>query len=70
MASEIGIPDAVIDYCLGHSDRSRGVIRYYTQIRQKHADLAIRRVIDYALNPDLYKDYIELRMQLMMGLAI
>lgn len=70
MASEIGIPDAVIDYCLGHSDRSRGVIRYYTQIRQKHADVAIRRVIDYALNPDLYKDYIELRMQLMMGLAI
>lgn len=26
-ASEIGIPDGIIDYCLGHSDKSKGVIR-------------------------------------------
>ena len=30
-ASEIGIPDGIIDYCLGHSDKSKGVIRYYTK---------------------------------------
>lgn len=34
-ASEIGIPDGIIDYCLGHSDKSKGVIRYYTKVRQK-----------------------------------
>lgn len=29
-ASDICMPDSVINYCLGHSDRSKGVIRYYT----------------------------------------
>ena len=33
-ASEIGIPDGVIDYCLGHSDKSKGVLRYYTRVRR------------------------------------
>ena len=40
-ASEIGIPDGIIDYCLGHSDKSKGVIRYYTKVRQKQADIHI-----------------------------
>lgn len=70
MASEIGIPDSVIDYCLGHSDRTRGTIRYYTKVKQRQADIAIRRVIDYAMKPELYKDYIEMRLQVMMGLVI
>ena len=65
-ASEIGIPDGIIDYCLGHSDKSRGVIRYYTKVRQKQADMAIARVIDYVNNPEKYKDYIELRSDIMM----
>lgn len=65
-ASEIGIPDSIIDYCLGHSDKSKGVIRYYTKIRQKQADMAISRVIDYVNNPDKYKEYIELRSDIMM----
>jgi len=64
-ASEIGIPDGIIDYCLGHSDKSKGVIRYYTKVRQKQADMAIARVIDYVNNPDKYKDYIELRQDIM-----
>lgn len=34
-ASELGIPDGVIDYCLGHSDKSRGIIRYYTKVKQR-----------------------------------
>lgn len=70
MASEIGVSDSVIDYCLGHSDRNRGTIRYYTRVRCKQADIAIRRVIDYAHNPDMFKEYVDLRMQMMMGLAI
>ena len=65
-ASEIGIPDSIIDYCLGHSDKSKGVIRYYTKVRQKQADMAISRVIDYVNNPDKYKEYIELRSDIML----
>ena len=65
-ASEIGIPDGIIDYCLGHSDKSKGVIRYYTEVRQKQADMAISRVIDYVNNPEKYKEYIELRSDIMM----
>lgn len=65
-ASEIGIPDGVIDYCLGHSDKSKGVIRYYTKVKQQQADIAISRVIDYVNNPDKYKDYIEMRKDIMM----
>lgn len=70
MAAELGISDAVIDYCLGHSDRNRGTIRFYTKVRQKQADIAVRRVIDYALNPSQFQEYIELRMQVMMGLVV
>ena len=33
-ASELGIPDGVIDYCLGHSDKSKGIIRFYTKVKQ------------------------------------
>lgn len=65
-ASEIGIPDGIIDYCLGHSDKLKGVIRYYTKVRQKQADMAISRVIDYVDNPEKYKEYIELRSDIMM----
>lgn len=65
-ASEIGIPDGIIDYCLGHSDKSKGIIRYYTKVRQKQADMAITRVIDYVNNPEKYKEYIELRSDIMI----
>ena len=65
-ASEIGIPDSVIDYCLGHSDKSKGVIRYYTKVKQQQADMAISRVIDYVNNPDKYQEYIEMRKDIMM----
>lgn len=65
-ASELGIPDGVIDYCLGHSDKSKGIIRYYTKVKQKQAEIAINRVIDYVNDPDKYKDYIEMRADIMM----
>ena len=65
-ASELGIPDGVIDYCLGHSDKSRGVIRYYTKVREKQAEIAINRVIDYIEHPDKYKDFLEMRADIMM----
>ena len=65
-ASELGIPDGVIDYCLGHSDKSRGVIRYYTKVREKQAEVAINRVIDYVEHPDKYKDFLEMRADIMM----
>lgn len=65
-ASEIGITDAVINYCLGHSDHSRGIIRYYTKVRQRQAELAINRVIDYVENPDKYESIIEMNINMMM----
>ena len=65
-ASELGIPDGVIDYCLGHSDKSRGVIRYYTKVREKQAEVAVNRVIDYVEYPDKYKDFLEMRADIMM----
>lgn len=65
-ASEIGMPESVINYCLGHSDRSKGVIRYYTKVRSRQATMCLERVYDYVCNPDKYRQYIELRSDIMM----
>lgn len=65
-ASELGIPDGVIDYCLGHSDKSKGIIRYYTKVKQKQAEIAINRVIDYVNNPEKYTEFLEMRADIMM----
>lgn len=65
-ASELGIPDGVIDYCLGHSDKSKGIIRFYTRVKQKQAEIAINRVIDYTNNPEKYTEFPEMRADIMM----
>lgn len=65
-ASEIGIPDSIIDYCLGHSTQRKGVLSYYTRVKEKQADLAIRRVIDYTNKPEEFKDFIEFKNNIMM----
>lgn len=65
-AFDLGIPDNVIDYCLAHSDKGRGIVRYYTKTRFKQAEIAINRVIDYIDNPEEYKDYIEMKADIMM----
>ena len=65
-ASELGIPDSVINYCLGHSDQNRGVIRYYTKVRERQAEIAINRVIDYVENPEKYKEFLEMKADIMM----
>ena len=65
-ASELGIPDNIIDYCLGHSDNKRGVIRFYTKVKKQQADAAIEKVIDYVNYPDKYEDYLKLKRDIMM----
>lgn len=65
-AFDLGIPDSIIDYCLAHSDKGRGVVRYYTKTRFKQAEIAINRVIDYINNPDKYKEYIEMKADIML----
>ena len=65
-ASELGIPDNIIDYCLGHSDNKRGVIRFYTKVKKQQADAAIEKVIDYVNNPEKYEDYLKLKRDIMM----
>lgn len=66
-ASDLGIPDNVIDYCLGHSTKSKGIIRFYTKVKQRQAEIAISRVIDYTNNPEKYKEYIQMRADIMMS---
>lgn len=68
-AADLGIPDPVIDYCLGHSPASRGVIRYYARVRQQQADIAVARVIDYADHPGRYEDAVNLRRDILMRLG-
>ena len=48
------------------SDKSKGVIRFYTKVKQRQAEIAINRVIDYVNDPEKYKDYIEMRADIMM----
>lgn len=65
-AFDLGIPDSIIDYCLAHSDKGKGVVRYYTKTRFKQAEIAINRVIDYINNPSKYKEYIEMKADIML----
>ena len=45
-AFELGISTQVIDYILGHSMRSHGVIYHYVSVKPEMATEAIRKVID------------------------
>lgn len=65
-ASDLGISDSIIDYCLGHSDKRRGVIYFYAKIKKQQADAAISKIIDYVNNPEKYEDYIQLKRDIMM----
>lgn len=65
-AFDLGIPDSIIDYCLAHSDNGRGIVRYYTKTRFKQAEIAINRVVDYINNPEKYKEYIEMKADIML----
>lgn len=65
-AFDLGIPDSIIDYCLAHSDNGRGVVRYYTKTRFKQAEIAINRVAYYINNPSKYKEYIEMKADIML----
>ena len=47
LAEDIGINEGVIDYILGHSDTRRGVIRYYTRVKERSAAEALRKVAAY-----------------------
>ena len=42
------------------------MIRYYTKVKKFQADMAISRVIDYVNDPDRYRDYVEMRRDIMM----
>lgn len=69
-AAEIGIPYPVIEYCLGHSIKTGITINSYVRVKQHQADSAIRRVIDYINDPELFKPYIEMRAQMQMFMGI
>lgn len=54
-AYDLGIPDGIVDYCLGHSDSSRGVIRHYSKANARGAATAMAKVADYVDNPGKYE---------------
>lgn len=66
-AADLGIPNTVIDYCLGHSNKGEGIISYYTKVKKQQASIAISRVVDYVSNPDKYKEFIELKREIMLS---
>lgn len=45
IAFENDISEMVIDYILGHSPNSRGVMRYYAKVKPHQAELAIEKVL-------------------------
>lgn len=65
-AAEIGIPYPIIEYCLGHSIKTGITLNSYIRVKQYQADAAIRRVIEYVNDPNMFKPYIELRAQMQM----
>ena len=66
-AADLGIPNAVIDYCLGHSVGSQGVISYYIKVKKQQAAIAINRVVDYVNNPKDYEEFLKLRKDIMIA---
>lgn len=65
-ASEIGIPYPIIEYCLGHSIKTNITINSYVKVKSHQADAAITRVIEYTKNPEVFKEFINLRAQMQM----
>ena len=51
IGQDLGIPDAVINATLGHSDSSRGIISYYSHVRPPQVRDAIERIVR-SLDPD------------------
>ena len=47
----IGVKTEVIEYCVGQSVKSNRPIYNYVRVMQRQADAAIRKVIDYTVNP-------------------
>ena len=43
---EIGIPLETLEYCIGQSMKKNRPIFNYVKIMSKHADLAIRQILD------------------------
>lgn len=65
-AAEIAIPYPIIEYCLGHSVKTGITINSYVKVKPQQADAAIRRVIEYTKNPEMFEDFISLRNQMQM----
>ncbi|MEG2856307.1 tyrosine-type recombinase/integrase [Bacteroides sp.] len=67
-ASELAIPYPIIEYCLGHSIKTGITINSYIRIKPEQANAAIKRVIEYTKNPEVFKEFINFRaqMQIMM----
>ena len=62
----ITIIERETNWGLARTDKSRGVIRYYAKVKEKQAEIAINRVIDYVDHPEKYKEFLEMRADIML----
>lgn len=53
---DLGIPLEILEYCSGQTMKANRPIFNYAQVMSRHADAAIRRVIDYVKNPAVLTD--------------
>lgn len=49
-ALDLGFSDNIVNYCLGHSNSSRGIIAYYNKVRVEQAGKCLQAVADYINN--------------------
>ena len=57
LATELGIADSVIEYCIGDQLSIKNIIDYYRQVSPEMADAAIRRVFDFVASEQSLKEY-------------
>ena len=53
---DLGIPLEILEYCIGQTMKANRPIFNYAKVMSKHADDAIRRIIDNIENPAVLTD--------------
>ena len=51
----IGIRTEVVEYCIGQSVKKNRPIYNYVRVMQKQADAAVRKVIQYTVDPESFE---------------
>jgi hypothetical protein len=57
--NELGVSDAVIEYCLGDASSRSKAITYYRKVTMEMADREIRRVLDFVASNLSIDEYLK-----------